>query len=130
MYPSFKAIVSCSCLSKCGEILRIYREKDVIKKNFHQLKNGLDFRRFKTHWNKTTDGKMFVGFLALILRTCMLSILRNTPDTKKFTFEKILIELTKMRIIRTQSGKNTPFTLTKKQKDIIRALNIKDDSMK
>jgi len=60
----------------------------------------------------------------------MLSIFRNSPETKKFTFEKILIELTKIRIVRTQSGKNIHSTLTKKQKDIIRALKIKDDSIK
>ena len=126
----FFVLLSTDLNLDCGEILKIYREKDVIEKNFHQLKNGLDFRRLKTHWNKTTEGKMFVGFLALIIRTSMLSIFRSKPETKKFTFEKILIELTKIRIVYTHSGKNILPTLTKKQKDIIRALKIKEEGIK
>jgi len=124
----FFVLLSTDLNLDCGEILKIYREKDVIEKNFHQLKNDLDFRRLKTHWNKTTDGKMFVGFLALILRTNMHSIFRKNLETKKMTFAKILIELTKIRIVRIQGEKEIRSTLTKKQKDILKALKISYDT--
>jgi transposase len=113
----------------CEEVLKIYREKDVIEKNFHQLKNPLDFRRFKTHWNKTTEGKMFVGFIALILRTKLLSMLRNTKEKKKHTFEKLLIELEKIRVVQINGKKEMLITLTKKQKDLLGILSIDYESI-
>jgi len=106
------------------EVLKTYRERDIIEKNFDQLKNKLDFKRMKTHWNKTTEGKMFVGFLALILRSYMHHVLKNDEKTKQFTFEKVLKELIKMRSILLPDGKETFLTLTKTQKTILSVLKV------
>ena len=67
------------------EVLEIYRNKDVIEKNFDDLKNVLDFSRLKNHINNTTDGKKFVSFIALILRSY---IANNLPKLKTYLKKK------------------------------------------
>jgi len=120
----FFILLSCDLKLTSAEVLKIYREKDCIEKNFDQFKNKLDFKRFKTHWQKTLDGKMFVGFVALILRTYMKHKLKKNPETEKLTFEKTLIELKKIRSVMMSDGKKILMPLNKIQKEIMATLHI------
>ena len=106
-------------------ILKNYRQKDIIEKHFHQLKNELEFNRIRTHSEQTTEGKMFVGFLALILRSAMLNLIKNNEETKQLTFDKVLIELKKIRSITFENSKNEILPLTNLQKKILETLKIK-----
>ena len=112
-----------------GEVLKVYRDRDVIEKNFEEFKNRLDFRRMRTHWNKTTEGKMFVGFMALILRTYMRRMMQNTSQTKNLTFEKILIELKKIRSVMLADMSVVLIPLTKLQKTILTALGVSIEAL-
>jgi len=107
-----------------AEVLKIYRERDVIEKNFDQFKNRLDFKRMRTHWNKTTKGKMFVGFLALVLRAYMLRKMKNDQQTKRLTFDKALIELRKIKMLTMADMSEVLMPLTKLQKTIFSILNV------
>jgi len=108
----------------CGEVLKIYRDRDVIEKSFEQFKNRLDFKRMRTHWNKTTEGKMFVGFLALILRSYMLRVIKGDPQTKHLTFDKVLIELKKIKSVTLSDLSEMLIPLTKLQKTILSTLSV------
>jgi len=112
------------------EVLRIYRNRNVIEKNFDQFKNGLDFKRMRTHWNKTTEGKMFVGFIALILRSYMLGIIKSSLQTKHLTFNKILIELRKIKSVTLNDQSIMVTPLTKLQKIILSVLKIPIEALK
>jgi transposase len=112
-----------------GRALDIYRRKDVIEKSFDQLKNGLDFKRLRTHVNETTDGKLFVGFIALILRSCLLGRLKASPDTKTMVLEKALIELRKIRAITHEDSSRLLPPLTKRQKAVLKALAVSPENM-
>ena len=107
-----------------SEVLKIYRNRDIIEKNFEQLKNGLDFKRMRTHWKKTMEGKMFIGFVALILRSYMRRMIKNAPQTKHLTFEKILIELRKIKTVMLSDMNEVLIPLTKLQKTILSALGV------
>jgi transposase len=107
-----------------GDALSIYRRKDVIEKNFDQLKNGLDFRRLRTHFNQTADGKMFVGFVALILRSYMLHKVKGSNVTKNLTLEKVLIELRKIKSVTFWDSSRALMPLTKTQKTILEVLEL------
>ena len=109
---------------KPEELLRIYRGRDAIEKNFDQLKNGLEFRRLRTHINKTTEGKIFVGFLALILRSCILSRIRVNAESKKITMNKVLMELKKIKIVTMSDMQKILIPLTKMQRTILATLAI------
>jgi len=107
-----------------GEVLRLYREKDVTLKGFWQFKNCLDFRRVRTHWRGTLEGKLFVGFLALILRSYMGYLLKSDPLTRGLTFDKVLLELEKIRVVTMSDGSETLIPLTKLQKTILTTLQV------
>ena len=111
----------------CDEALKIYREKDGIEKSFHQFKNPLDFKRMRTHWKKTMEGKMFVGFIALVLRCYMMNMLKSDPLTKKLTFNKVLIELKKIKSITMSDNTKVLMPLTKLQKNVLATLKIEEE---
>jgi len=111
------------------EVLKIYRSKDTVEKHFDQLKNGLEFKRLKTHSQKTTDGKIFIGFLSLILRSYMLQVIKNDKQTKQLTFEKIMIELRKIKFVLTANFKKTLTPQTSLQKTIMALFGITVDMM-
>jgi transposase len=111
------------------EVLGIYRDKDGIEKHFDQFKNGLEFNRFKTHSQSTTEGKLFVGFLALILRSHILKTIKNDPQTKDFTFEKVMIELRKIKAVMVSNGKEILKPLTSTQKKILAVLRVNIESV-
>lgn len=54
-----------------NDILYYYREKDVDEKMFYQLKDYMNARRMHTQNQETTNGKIFVLFIALIIRCAM-----------------------------------------------------------
>jgi transposase len=106
------------------ELIRIYRRRDVIEKSFEQLKNGLEFRRLRTHINKTTEGKVFVGFIALILRSFLLNKIRTNVESNKITFEKVIMELKKIKTVTMADMQKLLMPLTKTQKTILSALDV------
>ena len=110
-----------------AEVLKIYRGKDIIEKHFDQLKNDLDFGRLRTHQMKTTEGKIFVGFLALILRSHMLNLIKRNETTKQYTFEKVLIELKKIKSVILSDMKQVLTIITKTQRLILASLGIDKD---
>ncbi|MDR1828118.1 MAG: transposase [Methylobacteriaceae bacterium] len=117
-------ILSSDTHLSSDDVIRIYRERDVIEKNFDQLKNALDFKRLHTHINKTTEGKVFIGFLALIVRSWLLRKIKSNPETKKLTFEKVLLELRKIKAVTLADHTRVMMPLTKTQKTILAAIGI------
>ena len=113
-----------------GEVLKIYRERDVIEKNFEQFKNRLDFKRMRTHWNKTTEGKMFVGFIALILRSYMLRMIKRDTQIKHLTFNKVLIELRKIKMVTLTDLSEILTPLTKLQRTILSILGVPTEALR
>jgi transposase len=54
-------------LKDSGEALMIYRGKDVVEKGFYRLKDDLDLHRLRIHSDNAMRGKVFIGFIALII---------------------------------------------------------------
>jgi transposase len=79
------------------EDLTIYRNKDVAQKIFDQLKNGMDYQRMRTHYTKTTDGKLFVTFLELVMRSVFMKALRAYEETKGLSLDIAIHELEKIQ---------------------------------
>ena len=79
-----------------NEVLEIYRRKDVVEKCFDNLKNALDMKRMRTHTNETSDGKIFVAFVSLILRSILENIMREFNRKNNLTIDKVMKELSKI----------------------------------
>ena len=125
----FFIIVETDFEASSLEILMTYRRRDVVEKSFDDLKNELDMKRLHCHSDETTDGKMFIAFFALILRSCMQNKLRAYLDETGLTFSSILKELGKMKYVYTHDGKKLLSPITKKQRDILNACGLSTDDL-
>ncbi|MCL2631949.1 MAG: transposase [Coriobacteriia bacterium] len=105
-------------------VLKLYRRRDEVEKVFDDLKNGIDFKRFKTHTQQSTEGKAFVGFIALILRSRMLSLLQKDKATETMALKKAMLELRKLQYVVTSDGEELYLPVTKTQITIASALGL------
>lgn len=110
-----------------AEILEIYRRRDVVEKSFDDLKNDLDMRRLYVHSDEAAEGKAFVAFLTLIVRSRMQNLLQSYMSQQHFTFRKVLLELDKSKVAVSADRLNGCRFLnppTRTQKDILTALDL------
>lgn len=106
------------------EALHIYSRRDFIEKAFDNLKNELDNDRMLTHNEKTTDGKSFVSFLSLIMWSDLQRTINNNDKKVEKTIQRVLEALKMIRRIDNENLSMLLQPLTKKQKDILEALEI------
>lgn len=115
-----------------AEILEIYRRRDVVEKCFDDLKNELDMRRLHVHSDEVAEGKAFVAFLALVVRSYMLNKLQGYMSAHKYTFRKILIELDKVKMILAPDKPDNCRLLnppTKLQREIMEKLGLSPEDL-
>ena len=127
-------------LAKCGffligeidfkkttaQILEIYRRRDMVEKSFDQLKNELDMKRLRCHNADTAEGKVFVAFVALIVRAYMMNKLTALMRQNGYPFRKIQLELDKMTALSVTPRAKPCLTnpLTKPQRTIFEHLEV------
>jgi transposase len=123
-YAGFQALLSNSIKDPL-KALQVYRDKDVVEKCFNDLKNQLDMKRLRMHSSATTDGRLFIQFIALIYVSALRKEMRKSDLIKHYTVRELLQEtetLTKIKY----SGKygHIITEMTKPQREILAALNI------
>ena len=104
--------------------LSLYRERDEIEKSFKALKSEIDILPLNTHSEKTTRGFIFIAFLSLIIRTRLMSMMREAKILDKYSVELLLLQLEKLRKITLADGQIIVTEMTKKQRDILQALHL------
>ena len=110
-----------------AEILELYRRRDVIEKSFDNLKNELDMKRLHIHSEAAAEGKTFVAFIALVIRSQLLKKLGGLMTAEQMTLRKALTELDKAKLIISAdavSGARLLNPPTRIQKDILAALDL------
>ena len=100
------------------ECLSIYRNRDSIEKAFRTLKTDLDIFPMRVRKESTIRGMLFIFFISLIIRTALMRGMISSGLMKKYSLERILLELEKLHVIEDQNGNLTELERTKKQKDI------------
>jgi transposase len=106
------------------ECLSLYRERDEIEKSFKALKNEIDILPLNTHSDKTTLGFIFIAFLSLIIRTRLMNMMREAKLLAKYSVELLLLQMEKLRKITLADGQIFITELTKKQREILQALDL------
>jgi len=84
-------------------VIGVYRSKDVVEKSFENLKNDLDLDRLHVHSDKAMQGRIFIGFIALILTSYIRNVMQQHSLYKTFTFSSLLVELKKLKIGRVSN---------------------------
>lgn len=107
---------------KREEQLTIYRNKDIIEKHFHNLKDWGDNRRLKVSTEYSVRAKLFIGFLSLILTSQIRNLMKDI-EIENMKFKDLINELDIIKL--SKSGNIKLVTeLTKQQKIIFQSLNI------
>lgn len=82
-------------------------------------------RRLYVQSDEAAEGKMFAAFIALIIRAYMQIRLQEYMDSNKYTFQKILLEPYKAKLIHSANHENNCRLLnppTKTQREIMEHL--------
>ena len=113
-------IFTTDMASAPDDTLYHYRAKDVIEKLFDQIKCDMDGNRIRTHNEQTTDGKVFVTFIACVIRSYLLGKLGQYLTDNSTSLKKALSQLSNITIISNSKGVRFTKALTKKQKQILK----------
>jgi transposase len=103
--------------------LSIYRAKDAVEKGFYRLKNNLDMNRLRVHSDGAMEGKVFLGFIALILMSHIHHVMTCNKMYKSYTLKELIKQMEKLRV-QYISGNRILFPLTKFQKNIFDAFQV------
>ena len=106
-------------------ILNVYRTKDVVEKSFDNIKNELDLERLRIHSDEAMEGRIFIGFIALIITSYIRGIMEDKNLYSIYSLNKLYSELKKLRLIQFKNGKQVLTELTSNHKAIFKAFNIK-----
>jgi len=104
------------------ECLSIYRDRDSIEKAFRTLKTDLDTFPMRKRKESTIRGTIFVFFLSLIMRNALTRGAISSGLMNRYSLERMLLEFEKLHVADNGSGNITELERTKKQKDILDAL--------
>ncbi len=107
------------------EILEYYRDKDLIEKILDILKNEMDGDRLRIQSSINSKGKFFVQFIALIHYAEIAKTMKEKLLYGKFTFNELIMELKKIKITSIKKSKNIFSIISKRQKVILNAFDLK-----
>ncbi|MFH2113706.1 MAG: IS1634 family transposase [Spirochaetota bacterium] len=104
-------------------VISYYREKDGVEKCFDSLKNNLSFKRLRVHSNQNMEGLLFVEFIAMILRSKLNVVLRDSNLRDKMCIPEMLAEMRKLKEI-TFGKKKALSEMSKEQKLVFSAFGL------
>ena len=118
-------VILSNNIKNASEAIEIYRNKDVVEKSFDDMKNELDLNRLRIHSDKAMDGRIFIGFIALIMQSHIHKGMKDKNLYDKYTKEKLLCQMKKIKKIEFSDSKKMIITeISKSQKEIFEAFNI------
>ncbi|MDR1658650.1 MAG: transposase [Deltaproteobacteria bacterium] len=112
------------------EILDKYRRKDAIENIFDDIKNHIDMKRMRTHNSKTTDGKLFCCFIALIIVSEIGIKLKDLMKIHCLSKNSIIREMEKIRLVIGSDGKKVMNPLTQLQCKILEPFGLGEEDVK
>ncbi|MCF0114446.1 MAG: IS1634 family transposase [Erysipelotrichaceae bacterium] len=122
------AIITSEEMS-AAEALDRYRDRDAVEKVFRMDKSYLGNDVFRVHSDEKLEGKVFISFIALILRN---NILQKSKELKKinrkeYTVPMIVREIDRLRVTKLSDNRyHLRYNLTAKQKKILKAFEAEE----
>ena len=111
------------------EVISTYRSRDSIEKLFRALKTSFEFDHPGVHYKSSLESKVFITFLAMILRNEISITLSglNINDRKQYTFPYIINELNAIEASKHINNiYSRRYALTAKQKKILSIYKLKE----
>ena len=110
------------------DVLEDYRCRDKAEKIFDIVKNGIGVDRLRTSSSSQVNGRLFVAFIAVIIRVLIENKLRQNNLLSKYSVDESLAILKKIKQIKLADGTLITCEIPKKAriiKDAIESTNIK-----
>ena len=105
-------------------IIEYYRNRDRIEKEINTLKNYIDGKRIRAHHQDTANGRLFIKFLALIIYTKIVNVIKKDSKLKHYSINEIIAELRKLKVNIFSKEQHFLTELSKKQKMIFKAFGV------
>ena len=121
----FFIIISTKANLLKEDVLSFYRNKDKVEKIFDNTKNELNTNRLHSHSKLTTEGRLFVKFIATILYQQITKVMKEKDMFKKYSVTELLKELSKIKMISLPELDDFTTESSKKQNEIFAKFNIK-----
>lgn len=104
--------------------LQLYRNKDIVEKAFGNIKDRLNLRRLLVSSEKSMDGKLFVGFIALIHLAYIKKRMHQSGLFEKYTLQTVLDKLDVIECFEYPGYELRIGEILSKQRQIYDAMNI------
>lgn len=111
------------------EVLADYRSRDIAEKVFDSYKNATGNKRLRTGDDESADGRIFIAFLAVTIRSLMENALRKSDLKKSLTVPEALAVLRKIKRLWRASGEPLLLEVPKKSREVALAMGIAPNSM-
>lgn len=109
--------------SKKKELLQAYKDKDVVEKYFDQMKNELDENRLRVSSKNSFSGRLFITFIALIIRSYLTTKFNKTKLVDNMSISEAISNLSLIRKTSTPNGTYLS-EISKNNKEIFDTLNV------
>lgn len=116
-------VIISNDVSSAKEALRIYRAKDIVEKGFLRLKRNLGLGRLRVHSHDRMEGRLFVGFVALILLSELHRVMTKKKLYDSMTMRQLIRTLSKLRLHEI-GGIRILAPTTKEQRRIFEAFDV------
>lgn len=112
-----------------AQALDLYKGRDASEKLFRGDKSYLGNRSFRVHTNESVHAKIFIEFVALIIRnrfySCLKEQMQKSGRKNYMTVPAAIRELEKIELIRqSDRGYRMDHAVTAAQKEILKAFNM------
>ena len=125
-HAGYFVIVSSKPMS-AEEALNIYRDRDAVEKIFRMDKSYLGNYVFRVHSTRKPESKMFISFIALVLRNQIYMKTKALYKSNKteYTVPRIIRTLETMGVTKLSDDKyHLRYQLTSKQKKILKQFDL------
>lgn len=112
-----------------AQALELYKSRDTSEKLFRGDKSYLGNKSFRVHTSESVQAKIFIEFVALIIRsrfyTCLKEQMQKSRKKIYMTVPAAIRELEKIELIRqSDRGYRMDYAVTATQKEILKAFNM------
>lgn len=121
----FMVIIS-NDLKNVTKVFNTYRRKDVVEKAFDNLKNDLDVKRLRVHSERALRGKMFIAFIALIIKTHIFNAIIKNGSICKYSVNEIISEMQKISLVKFSDKLSMLTEISGTQRKLFNAFNINE----
>lgn len=114
-----------------SDALDKYRDRDVVEKLFRSLKSEMDFDRFRVHDDASMQSKIFITFLANIVRNEIYMKTKglkvSKKDRKSYTMPSIIEIMNTIEVTRDSRNEYIKrYAVTKKQSNILECFGLEE----